>query len=77
MNFAHRARGARGASGPRSMAAGPARGANQRETIKALMAACTTLMDEVTNQRATDWGIVNDAMVAGARALRLAEGKRG
>ena len=44
--------------------------AGQREVIRKLMAACDTLMDEVTKQKATKWGIVNDAMVAGAAAIR-------
>ena len=34
-----------------------------------LLAACKTLVGEVTGKSATDWGIVNSAMVAGERAL--------
>ncbi len=48
--------------------------AEERETadkvIRNLMAACVTLMDEVVHKKATQWGIVNDAMVAGTAAIR-------
>src|SRR3990167_5772502 len=40
------------------------------KVIHDLMAACETLMDEVTHQKATKCGVVNDAMVAGAAAIR-------
>lgn len=41
----------------------------QQKTIKALMAAVKSLMDEAAGTRATNWKTVNDAMVAGAAAL--------
>jgi len=33
--------------------------------IKNLMEACKSLMNELSQTQATDWGIVNDAMVEG------------
>ena len=39
------------------------------EIIKGLLSACETLMDEACKQKATNWGIVNDAMVAGEKYL--------
>ena len=46
--------------------------------IKDLMKACSSLMGEVTGwSGVTDWGLVNDAMIAGGKAVadapRLAE----
>ena len=42
----------------------------QRDTIKALMIACDELMTEfVSKKRAANWGVINDAMVAGGTAL--------
>lgn len=43
------------------------------KVIHDLMRAAGTLMDEVTGQRATKWGVVNAAMVAGEAALRGGE----
>ena len=45
--------------------------AEQRETIKGLLKACDELMTEfVSKRRAANWGVINDAMVAGGKALR-------
>lgn len=44
--------------------------AEQREAIKGLLKACDELMTEfVSKKRAADWGVINDAMVAGAAAI--------
>lgn len=40
-----------------------------KEAIRNLMKACNTLMDEVCQKKATDWGIVNGAMVEAGRYL--------
>ena len=37
------------------------------EIISNLMEACKSLMNEVSQIEATDWGVVNDAMVEGER----------
>ena len=39
------------------------------EIISNLMEACKTRMDEVSQVRATDWGIVNDALIEGQRYI--------
>ena len=45
--------------------------AEQRETIQGLMNACDELMIEfVSKKRAANWGVINDAMVAGAAAIQ-------
>ena len=48
-----------------------------------LMLACDSLMREVTGKEATNWGLVNDAMVAGhgfvaeaKKAAKQEEGKK-
>lgn len=38
--------------------------------VRGLLNACNELMAEAGNRRAADWAVVNDAMVAGERALR-------
>lgn len=43
--------------------------------IANLIKACDTLMDEVCQREATDWGIVNDAIVAANRHLKRMQGK--
>ena len=40
------------------------------QTIRHLMAACKILMNAVPYQKATKWGIVNDAIVEGTAAIR-------
>lgn len=45
------------------------------EADKKLLNACSTLMDEVFGKKATDWGIVNEAMVEGTKAIAEYEGK--
>lgn len=45
-----------------------------RTAIKHLRAAIVTLMGEVTNQRATKWGIVNDSLIESDTLLRETEG---
>lgn len=39
---------------------------------RAMLKAADTLMDEVTNKRATNWGVVNEAMCAMSAAIRAA-----
>lgn len=41
-----------------------------RDAIQQLMDAASTLMDEAAGRKATDWGVVNDAMVAGGKFLQ-------
>ena len=43
------------------------------QVIAKLMAAVQSLMDEQAGTRATNWGVVNDAMVQGQAALRDSE----
>lgn len=38
--------------------------------IQDLIKACGSLMNELSQVQATDWGIVNDALVAGERYVR-------
>lgn len=38
-------------------------------------AAGESLMDELVGKKATDWGVVNNAMVSLGRAIRKAEGQ--
>lgn len=46
------------------------------ETLKNLLLACNELMTEfVSKKRAADWGLINDAMVEGQKAI--AELRRG
>jgi len=42
---------------------------NSAKVIEMLMKACVSLMDEVSQIKVTDWGIVNDAMIEGQRYL--------
>ena len=37
--------------------------------ISDLMEACKSLMDEISQWRATNWGVVNDAMQNGQRYI--------
>lgn len=39
--------------------------------IKNLIEACSTLMDEICKQKATNWGIVNNALVEGERYVSI------
>jgi len=41
----------------------------ERQIIQDLIKACETLMDEVVGKKATDWGIVNDALFNAERYL--------
>jgi len=47
---------------------------SELEIIQKLMKACDSMMQEITQQKATNWGLVNDALVAGERYV--AEKKR-
>ena len=44
--------------------------AREVKIISDLLKACVTLMDEVCQQAATKWDIVNNAMVEGERYLK-------
>lgn len=43
--------------------------------LRQMYAAACSLMDEMDEKRAADWGVVNDAMVAASRVLAEVEGK--
>lgn len=45
--------------------------------IEDLIKACSSLMDELAQQKATDWGIVNNALVAGERYVKQNKEKDG
>lgn len=46
---------------------------NNIEVIKKLVAACESLLSEMSREKAADWGLINDALVAARKALAKAE----